>query len=554
MHTELWSETNDGTENVFMKPRFQLIVLLLLFATAFGIRLYHITRAPFDFAPIRQYQQAHIARAYYYEGLDDVPEWKRDIANLNVERMAFVLEPRIMEYMTVLAYHVLGGEHLWVPRLLSVIFWMVGGLFFYLIARKIIPPGAALFSTAFYLFLPYGILASRSFQPDPMMLMMLICSVYAILVYFEHPSKVRLLIAAVVSSVAFLTKPFCLFPIFGVYISVAVYKYGLWKALFNARFVLFLFVSMIPTSIYYIYGVFAHAGFLRNFTQISFLPHLFLYGYFWKDWLTLIGQVVGYLPFLCAIAGLFLIKEGLSRAVLCGLWIGYFVLGFFATYHIHTHSYYHLQFIPIVALSLGPVVTLATDRLSSFFSSGKRLAVVCLIFLVILFSAGDSIRHMDRSAVKGTLKTVGAFIGINPQFYRFITSDYVTEVNVLKEIGEIVGHSKETLLLTSDYGRSLAYEGELSGFPWPNTMSLQGRKEQGILVPSKEETYNTDYLMVRTHGEYIKYAPDFFIILDFEEFEKQGDLKDFLNAGFPILAKTNDYLIYDLRKMAGSNL
>ena len=550
---ELYLKQCNASQSLFRDPRARLVILLILFVAAFGIRLHHITSAPFDFAPIRQYQQAHIARAYYYEGQDALPEWKKKIGRLNMKRMGFVLEPRIIEHMSVFAYRILGAERLWIPRLMSVIFWMVGGLFLYLIARNIASPDAAFFSTIFYLFLPYGILASRSFQPDPMMLMMSLGSIYTILLYFETQSTWRLIIAAVVSSIAFLIKPFCLFPVFGVFISVSVYRQGFWKACFNSRFFMFSFISLIPTTVYYVYGVFAQVGFLRDFTQISFLPHLFLYAYFWKDWLRLIGEVVGYIPFMVAFIGFLMIRRGTCKAVLLGLWTGYFALGFFATYHIHTHSYYHLPLIPTVALSLGPVAVIIMRRISHLFFSWKGMAVICTAILVLILGAGFHIRHMDRENLKKSAKTLGSFTGVTPQFYAFITSDYEKEVQALKEIGDIVEHSTNTIFLTSDFGRALAYEGELSGLPWPTSSSLQGRKEQGIPLPGREEIFNERYLTVRTHGKYIKYTPDFFIITDFEEFEKQPVLRTFLDSRFPLIAKTDDYLIYDSRKMSGLN-
>ncbi|MEM3101731.1 MAG: hypothetical protein QXT99_10325, partial [Candidatus Nitrosotenuis sp.] len=58
----------------------QLIILLFIFLVSFLIRLYHINKPPLDFQPIRQYQVAHIVRGMYYEGLDSIPKWQKEIA------------------------------------------------------------------------------------------------------------------------------------------------------------------------------------------------------------------------------------------------------------------------------------------------------------------------------------------------------------------------------------------------------------------------------------------------------------------------------------------
>ena len=264
----------------------------------------------------------------------------------------------------------------------------------------------------------------------------------------------------------------------------------------------------------------------------------------------MIALVVGYIALACALLGFFLIRDKLSKSLLAGLWIGYFIYGLSAPYQIHTHDYYHIPIIPIVALSIGPVSCLLINRLVVLLSSWKRLGLLGMLCLVIVIGLWTGIGKINLRDHKEEAKTIGAIIGVYPQFYKFISDDFEKEVRIAKEIGEITGHSANTIFLTSDFGRSLAYHGELSGLPWPNSVSLQERGERGLNIPRKEELFNVRYLTVRTHGKYIRYTPDFFIITAFDELEKQKDLKDFLNLNFPILARSDDYLVLDLRKMS----
>src|SRR5215213_3014200 len=67
-------------------------------------------------------------------------------------------------------------------------------------AKRLFSPRAAVVPTAFYLLTPYGILASRSFQPDPLMIMALLISIFTILRYYERPPAYTLAVAAIVSS------------------------------------------------------------------------------------------------------------------------------------------------------------------------------------------------------------------------------------------------------------------------------------------------------------------------------------------------------------------
>lgn len=467
-----------------------------------------------------------------------------------MERMGLLLEPRIIDHAVVLGYRIMGGEHLWIPRVLSSIFWIVGGVFLYLIAGKILSSGAALFSTVFYLFLPFGISASRSFQPDPFMVMLLLFSIFMILKYYERPSLSKLIITAIVSSSAMLIKPYSIFLIFGAFISISIYTQGIRKSLINRDVLIFIFLSPLPGAVYYLSGLLTDIGFLRELTQTSFFPHLLLSPYFWKDWLAMIARVVGLIAFTGAFLGLFIIRNGLSRALLIGLWIGYFIFGLVFTYHIHTHDYYQLQFIPVVALSLGPVGALVINRLFRLFSSRRRIAILLVFFLVLIFGISININKVQRKDHNGYIKIFGYVMGINPQFYKFINEDFEKEVRIAKEIGEIVNHSSKTVFLTLDYGRSLAYHGELSGFAWPISGSLKEWKLKGIRALNQEELFNPRYLTIKAYGKYIKYSPEYFLITDFDEFGKQPDFKDFLHTNFPIMAKSDDYLIFDLRSMS----
>ena len=210
----------------FKKPVVQYIVIFILLISAFSVRLYHINRPPLDFTPTRQFQSAHIARGIYFNSNEMISESRRQIANLNMERIGLLLEPRIIENLAVLGYRIAGSEILWLPRVLSSIFWTIGGFFLFLIARRISSVGSAFFAVMFYLFLPYSISASRSFQPDSMMVMMMLASIYTVLWYFEKPSILRILISAVVSSVAILIKPYCLFPIWTVFVFMSIHHKG----------------------------------------------------------------------------------------------------------------------------------------------------------------------------------------------------------------------------------------------------------------------------------------------------------------------------------------
>lgn len=497
------------------------LIITLLIVAAFGLRLYGIDEPLVDFAPTRQYHSAIIARGYYFEALQTAPEWQRDLAILNKQREG-ILEPPIMEMAASVAYRISGGEHLWIPRALSSIFWVVGGVFLYLIAKRIVSPRVAILSTAFYLFLPYGILASRSFQPDPLMIMALLSSLFSILRYYEQPSAHRLAIAALVSAFALFVKPgICFFQVFGLFIALGIHKQGIRNFLVRAHLVWFAVLSLSPMLVYFLYGSFI-AGFLQEQVRQTFTPHLLAEPTFWAFWLKQVLDVVGSTYLIVALCGILVAREGLPRVLLISLWSSYLVFGLVFTYHIHTHDYYQLQLIPIVALSLGPVVALFPTDLRQIGTRFSRRAAT----LGIILLAGACV----------VLTTVVSLYEVevrNPN-----TADYESKIEMYQEIGRIVDHSSSTLVSAPDYGLPLMYHGWLSGAAWPNDWETRAEQLESSPQTDIEERFN---------ALDVEYAPTYFVIVrDFWHFEEQKILRGFLADRYHVVAEGEDYWVFDL--------
>src|SRR3990170_5034498 len=106
-------------------------VLVLIFGAALGIRLYDLTDLPLDFHPTRQLLSAIKARGMYYQSLTTAPEWQRNLAIREWKFRASV-EPEVLERLVAFTYG-FTGEKVWVARIYSSLFWIIGALFlFYL--------------------------------------------------------------------------------------------------------------------------------------------------------------------------------------------------------------------------------------------------------------------------------------------------------------------------------------------------------------------------------------------------------------------------------------
>ena len=152
---------------------------------------------------------AQMVRGEYF-ATADVPQWRREIALTNQPPP---LEPPVIQTVALIGYRLAGSEQLWIPRAFSALVWVIAGIFLFLGAKKIMRPEAALLGVAFYLFTPYGIAASRSFQANPTMIALSVTSYFVILHYFEQPSNRRLVFAIVVSAAAMLVMIYSAFTI-----------------------------------------------------------------------------------------------------------------------------------------------------------------------------------------------------------------------------------------------------------------------------------------------------------------------------------------------------
>jgi hypothetical protein len=346
------------------------VLLAVLLALAFAIRLDGITGPPFDNAVSRQFESALLARMYYLDGSRTLSVQQRQVLRAWHDEIK-PIEPPIMELLGAGAYRVVGREALWIPRCLSALWWVLGGVFLYLIARRLQSPPAALAACAVYLFVPFALVGSRSFQPDPLMIAVMLAAILTIVRYDEQPSWARVGVATAVSAAALLVKPGIAAPIiFVVFAALAVRRSGTRRLLVDGQFLAF-WLSALPMFGWYAYGTIA-APYLRGHVSAKLKPSLLAEPSFWSGWWHQIVFVVTYprlsdvltlLVLVLSAAGVLAAPRGRPRTLLLALWIGYACYGLVFTFHISTHNYYSLPVIPIVALSLGSAVDWGLGRL-----------------------------------------------------------------------------------------------------------------------------------------------------------------------------------------------
>lgn len=247
-----------------------LVFLSLTFLLALAIRIHNLD-VP-GIAIDREYRSALIARAYYFDGTDSIAEWRHEVISASKKR-AGVLEPPITEILASIIYRFADDEQLWMARLLTSIFWLIGGIFLFIIAARIESYEAGLVSTAYYLLVPVGVLYSRTFIPDSLMIMAFLFSLFLIVQHHDQPTERRLIQAASISGLSILIKPLIIFALLGAYTALAITRKA--NNSIGKELLIFGTVCLFPALTYYGYGIISGTA-LGNQFHGTFLPQLLL--------------------------------------------------------------------------------------------------------------------------------------------------------------------------------------------------------------------------------------------------------------------------------------
>ena len=484
----------------------QIAALVLLIGFGLAIRFYDLTDLPLDFHPTRQLLSALKARGMYYQTRTDFLPDQRDFA-IQQWKVRAAIEPEFLEHLVAYTYQ-FTGEQLWVARIYSSLFWVIGAIFLFLLARQLASIDGALVATVFYLFTPYAIAASRSFQPDPLMVMLIIIFWWAVFQWANHPKSYKwAIIAGLFGGFAIYVKFVAAFFVIAGALGSIFKRQLILETVRRPQVYVMAALGILPGAAYAIYGVWI-AGYLGQQFDGRFIPSLFLSPSYYFGWIEMLNNVIGSIALTLGLIGLFFFDNE-KRRVLLGLWAGYALFGIFFNYHISSHDYYSLPLIPIVALSLAPLADSFLAQLSTLTTTqSARITVYCFL----LFGVCTSLLN-TRSEMKSV--------------------DYRPQAQMWAEVGEKIG-DKNTAGLTQDYGSRLAYWGWKNITSWPT---------YGDLI------YHDDLRGAKAdfEGQFesIALKKELFVVTDFDELNRQPLLKEKL-ATFAIFAKSDDYVIYNL--------
>ncbi len=492
----------------FFAPRWLLILtLFLLFVSGLGIRLYDLSNLPLDFHPTRQLLSALKARGMYDQTAPGIPDWQKKMS-FQQWKTKSEIEPEVFERLVAITYR-FTGEQLWVARVYSSLFWLIGGVFLFLLVRDLISTDGAVISTAYYLFFPYAVIASRSFQPDPLMVMLIIMFWWLITRWAKTQSWGWAILAGLIGGFAIYIKFVAAFFVVGAALGTALGHFTLRDLIRKTQVWVMAFLGFLPAAAYLFYGIVLN-GFLGQKFSGRFIPSLLLSPLNYIQWAGLANKAAGGTAIMLGLLGLLIVRKRNVQLILLGLWGAYLLFGLFFDYHVATHDYYHLPLIPLVALSLAPLADFMIARLALLTSPGwLRLAALGVLTYGLLAALWD---------VHNQIKSV----------------DYRPQAGMWAEIGDKLGHGPNVVALTQDYGTRLSYWGWQDALIWPNSGDIDYHEVRGAVFDSANR------FVKLTTGK------TFFLVTDFDELNRQPELRKQLD-GFPVYAQSDGYIIYDLQ-------
>jgi hypothetical protein len=501
-----------------------MAALLLLFAAALAIRLYDLTDPPLDFHPTRQLLSAIKARAFYFQTQPNGYSTDTLETGIRQAKLKAQVEPVIQERLVAYTYR-FTGEQLWVGRMYSSLFWLIGGVFLFLLVRGLLSFDAALLSTAYYLLFPYAILASRSFQPDPLMVMLIIVFWWAFARWIsltdsprplgdraallqEGPGVRAAVLAGLLGGAAILVKFSAAFFVIGGALGLGLSRFTWRELLRNGQVWVMATLGALPGIIYLIYGIFIEGG-LENQFSGRFVPELLLNPLNYLQWMVKVYLAAGGLFIMLGLMGFFLTNDKRLRSFLFGLWGAYSLYGLFFNYHVATHDYYHLPFIPIVAVSLGPLGGWFFARLAGSTVAGLQRSAAALILVMGLVMVVWNVRNQMKA------------------------EDSRPEAEMWTEVAALI-EDKSVIALIQDYGSSLEYWGLRTVPIWPYTGDPVYSR-----IGGNEERFNELF-------EDYSSRKEFFLVTDFAELSWQTQLKERLD-NYPVYMEGDGFVIFDLR-------
>ncbi len=354
---------------------------------------------------------------------------------------------------------------------------------------------------AFYLLIPYSVSASRAFQPDPLMVMLLIIFWWSMENWGRQLAWKWALIAGISGGLAIFVKFPAAFFVIGGAAGVIFAQVGVIKSLKNPQTWAIVLLGILPPGAYLFYGTLM-GGFLDQQFGGRFYPEMWISPFFYLRWFLKLEDIAA-VPWLAlTVLGWLVLSSKPAKIFISSLWAAYFIFGMAFAHHISSHDYYSLPLIPIAALGLAQLARVILPVVLEKIQQARSLQIIVISLII-----GSCL-----------LTTVD-------QYIKQRENDYRPQAAFWSQVGNAVGHQPGVLALTTDYGYPLAYYGWQNSSPWPASVDISNFEDTFARLASNK---------------------DYFLITDFDEYDRQPSLQQQLTSHYPVLVQGKGYLLFDL--------
>ncbi len=492
-------------------------------AIALAWRLVDVADWPSEY-PTIQYESALASRTILLAASSQrTPEqdaWQKRTGN------QYIASPPILPGLVAGANAIIGDETPWVSRVFTIGFWLAAGGFVYAAAvRFTASRWAGAVGFAYFVFVPFGMVLSRCFQTEALLVFGLAATIWQLARTPERLTWRQTLLTGLVCGAASFVKPGMLFAPLVAGFAAVIFPRSVPGTLPFKLLHMTLYTALIvgPGTLYAALLLRHHTGRIQ--------PHLLGEAWFYEGVADNMWGVVGTAG-LVGLIGIGLAAR--SRAyVPAGLLIGHLGTLAIFTYHAATHTYYQAPLLVLTAVALAwPIAALERSRFGWNRTRSYRIAwATCLTAILALYLVAT--RKSD----------LGPWRYVPERRARLdaATARHRDQIAKAKIIREAVGGESPILELTDVYGYPLMFYAGLEVLKWPSLddQFYNAHVAGGDATPfSAEDTLR----QMNPDGHW-----KFFAITDLEEWNRQPQLQAALRRYGPPREPAAGVLIFDLR-------
>ncbi|MDO8736040.1 MAG: glycosyltransferase family 39 protein [Thermoleophilia bacterium] len=378
--------------------------IILILAAAFIVRLNGIGASTVGRHSWRQADTAAMARNFFenrFNILFPQVDWG------GVSSGYAETEFPIYSFMVAISYR-LFGVHEYIPRLMSVIFFLISVYFIFSLANELWDKKCALWAAGFLAFLPMPLFYSRAIMPESMLVMGISGGVYFFHRWYKDGKSLPIVAAAVLISLAVSIKPPSLYLILPLgYLAWLRLRFRLFV---NPHIWLFFLIMILPSALWYFH---AHQIYLD--TKLTF--NIWGYGEdkwgiwslpvtsrFWRQ--IVLQHFAGGLAYFGALIFLagFVLKRKTKVERFLDLWlVALLVYVLIVAGGVYAHEYYLLPAMLPVALFMGKAFGKLTPGLKKPKDVRQALMLLLLagvtIFSVAIFFYALKVENPDTNNI-----------------------------------------------------------------------------------------------------------------------------------------------------------